>query len=60
MIDIIVSDLMDYRRNIDKEFSIWHGFTVEMANSIDIELLIPRIAKFYNLTTKEVSGTIFK
>ena len=54
MIDIIVSDLMDYRRNVDKEFSIWHGFAVEMANSIDIELLTPRIAKFYNLTTKEV------
>ena len=45
MIDTIVSDLMDYRRNVDKEFSIWYGFAVEMANSIDVEPSTPRIAK---------------
>ena len=26
---------MDYRKNVDKEFSIWYGFVVEMANSIN-------------------------
>ena len=36
---------MDYRRNVDKEFSIWYGFAVKMANSIDIEPSTPRIAK---------------
>ena len=35
MFDTIVKDLMDYRRNVDKEFSIWYGFAVEMANSIN-------------------------
>ena len=35
MFDTIVKDLMDYRRNVDKEFSIWYGFVVEMANSIN-------------------------
>ena len=37
MTDTIVSDLMDYRRNIDKEFSVWYGFAIEIANSIDVE-----------------------
>ena len=45
MFDTIVKDLMDYRRNFDKEFSIWYGFAVEMANSIAVEPSIPRIAK---------------
>lgn len=31
MINTIVSDLMNYRGNVDKEFSIWHDFAVEMA-----------------------------
>ena len=48
MIDTIVSDLMDYRRNVDKEFSIWYGFAVEMANSIDVEPSTPRIAKCWS------------
>ena len=37
MINTIVSDLMDYGRNVDKEFSTWYGFAVKMANSIDVE-----------------------
>ena len=48
MINTIVSDLMDYRRNVDKEFSIWYGFAVEMANSIDVEPSTPRIAKCWS------------
>ena len=48
MIDTIVSDLMDYRRNIDKEFSIWYGFAVKMSNSIDVEPSTPRIAKCWS------------
>ena len=36
MINAIVSDLMDYRRNVDKEFLIWYGFAVVMYNSIDV------------------------
>ena len=48
MIDTIVSDLMDYRRNVDKEFSIWYGFAVKMANSIDVEPSTPRIAKYWS------------
>ena len=36
-IDIIDSDLMDYRRNVDKEFSNWYGFFVETTNSIGLE-----------------------
>ena len=35
MFDTIAKDLMDYRRNVDKEFSILYGFAVEMANSIN-------------------------
>ena len=48
MIDTIVSDLMDYRRNVDKEISIWYGFAVEMANSIDVEPSTPRIVKCWS------------
>ena len=48
MIDTIVSDLVDYRRNVEKEFSMWYGFAVEMANSIDVEPSTPRIAKCWS------------
>ena len=37
MIDAVVSGLMDYRRNVDKDFSICYGFPVETANSIHVE-----------------------
>ena len=48
MIDTTVSDLKDYRRNVDKEFSIWYGFAVEIANSIDVEPSTPHIAKCWS------------
>ena len=48
MIDTTVSDLIDYRRNVDKEFSIWYGFAVEIANSIDVEPSTPHIAKCWS------------
>ena len=45
MIESLVSDLVDYRRNADKQFSIWYGSAVEMANSIDVEPSTPPTAK---------------
>ena len=48
MINTIASDLMDYRGNVDEEFSIWHDFAVEMATSIDVEPSTPRIEKCWS------------
>ena len=48
MIDRLVSDLMDYRRNADKEFSIWYGSAVEMSDSIDVEPSTPHTAKCWS------------
>ena len=49
MIDTtIVSDLMDYRRNIDKEFQIQYGFVAKTANSIGVEPSSFRITKCWS------------
>ena len=45
MIDLVMSDMKLYRENIDKEFKPWYNLATTMAQSADVQLSVPRLAK---------------
>ena len=45
MTDLIMSDMKPYRENIDKEFKPWYNLAMTMAQSADVQLSVPRLAK---------------
>ena len=45
MIDQIISDLKDAKRNIEKEFKEWFKFATDMATSVGVDPEKPRPAK---------------
>ena len=43
--DLVISDLKRYRSNIDQEFKAWYNLATTMAQSVDDQPSLPRLAE---------------
>ena len=48
MIDQVISDLKDTKRDIENEFTEWFKFATDMAASVGVDLEKPRTAKCWS------------
>ena len=45
MTDLVISDLKCYRESIDEELKAWYNLATTMAQSVDVQPSVPRLAE---------------
>ena len=60
MIDRVVSDLSDVKKNIENEFSGWYKFAVDMGASVGVQPNKPRTTKCWSKFRNNVPSTDFE